>query len=392
MKKRAMTLSFFWVGNLVLVILFGLLAGCPRKHRERGMTAPVNPPAIVLNVANGADLRAKVTGLTVTVADQASGAVVDAQTFADPTFPLNLSINVTIPPCVYTITAMAVLRDGSSNSDSASVDACAFAGSAITLRIVTEEPTPIPTSTATPPALPTGTPVATVPPAPTATPTVPPAPTETPTVPPAPTETPTVPPVPTATPTVPPVPTATPTVPPAPTATPTVPPAPTETPTPTPQPIILYDGGTMTGNLSGITGADATCAASGIAPVGYATYRALLGSPTGGAINAFPVPAGVPVQSLSSQVIASDWASMFSSALLTNFLAAGVTTSSLWWSGSETDGTYILATTADCNAWTDGSASAWGNYGDATTTAVGTWVLSSNTTCDTTLSLVCVAY
>lgn len=210
MKKRTMSSSCFVISNLMLLILFGLLAGCPRKHQERGVTTPANPPAVVLNMSRGSALHAKVTGLTVVVTDQASGAVVDTQTFADPTFPLNLTLEVTIPPCLYAITATAVLRDGSRNSASASVDACAFAGDAITLAIVTEEPTPTPSPipTVTPTSAPTVTPTT----IPMLIPTTTPTPTETPVPPtPTPTETP-VPPLPTPTET----PTTTPTVPPTP--------------------------------------------------------------------------------------------------------------------------------------------------------------------------------
>jgi hypothetical protein len=142
--------------------------------------------------------------------------------------------------------------------------------------------------------------------------------------------------------------------------------------------------------MGGIIGADAICAASGNAPAGYTTYRALLGSPAG-AINAFPVPAGVPVQSLTSQVIASNWATMLSGTLLQSLQTAGVITGNIWWSGSESGGGYTPTLTSDCNAWADGSSGAWGNYGDATATD-GTWVISSNSACDMNHSLICVAY
>lgn len=53
------------------------------------------------------------------------------------------------------------------------------------------------------------------------------------------------------------------------------------------------------------------------------TTPSLLGSPADAIVD-FPAPAGVLVQSLTGQIIATDWASMVSSDLLYSFNAAGV--------------------------------------------------------------------
>lgn len=172
---------------VVSVLLFAasstIIYGCRRNH-ERALTNPASPGPIFLNVAKGVSpAQMKVNGLTVMVTDQASGAVVASQAFTEPTLPLNLAFNVIIPPCLYTITARVVLTDGSTNADSANVNACTYADGAITLIIVTEIPTPTPsptpTSTETPRPMPTEIPTEVPTPTPvlpTATPTVTPTP------------------------------------------------------------------------------------------------------------------------------------------------------------------------------------------------------------------------
>jgi hypothetical protein len=139
--KRAVSSSTYWVLGILLILSALLIAhGCREEHRRGAVTSPTAKTPLYLNVGKGLSPQMKVTGLTLTVTDQASGAGVSSQAFADPTFPVNTSLNLTTPPCTYLLTATAVLTDGTSNSDSVTVDACAYTGGTIILSIVTEEP------------------------------------------------------------------------------------------------------------------------------------------------------------------------------------------------------------------------------------------------------------
>jgi hypothetical protein len=182
MTKQAMKTSYILYGILLSVTLLMIGYGCREEQRRNTVTSPTAKTPLYLNVGNGLSPQMKVTGLTLTVTDQASGAVVSSQAFTDPAFPVNTTLSLTIPPCLYTITATAVLEDGSSNSASASVDACNFAGGTIILAVVTEVPTPTPTPTEVPTAVPTPTSTAipTAIPTATLTQTPTPTPTETP--------------------------------------------------------------------------------------------------------------------------------------------------------------------------------------------------------------------
>jgi hypothetical protein len=140
--KRAVSSNIYWmIGILVAISVLIIAHGCREEQSRGALTSPTAKTPLYLNVGKGLSPQMKVTGLTLTATDQTSGAVVSSQSFANPTFPVNTALNLTIPPCTYLLTATAVLTDGTNNSDSMTVDACAFTGGTIILAVVTEEPT-----------------------------------------------------------------------------------------------------------------------------------------------------------------------------------------------------------------------------------------------------------
>jgi hypothetical protein len=167
--------------------------------------------------------------------------------------------------------------------------------------------------------------------------------------------------------------------------------------------IVLYSASstTLAATLGGRSGADAKCVAptSIGRPAGLVQARAFLGVAAGDSIANLPplygIPIGMPIESASGQVVAADFAALSGGSLAVSLEAAGVLpTGSVWWSGSNPDGS--LATSAGvpftCVGWTDGSASRVGVVGTSGATT-GRLVNSASTrACNLAAHLLCLAF
>jgi len=162
------------------------------------------------------------------------------------------------------------------------------------------------------------------------------------------------------------------------------------------RPIVLYEaqgysplGGAAIG---GRTGADAKCSAAPNRPPGYPYYRAFLSVSGTYEIrdmpNNFGVSKIVPVISLTEKLVANNWYDLFDGSINQSLYSAGVLpTGSLWWSGSNADGS--LYTDGHCSGWTSSSGNGRvgsSDYFDQT------WLSHSLPSCADLYRLVCIAH
>lgn len=189
--------------------------------------------------------------------------------------------------------------------------------------------------------------------------------------------------------------------PPATTTPATITPAVTTTPaTLTPAPsIVLYEGSSSDGNIGSRGAADALCVAN--LPSGYSNYRAFISFSQADDIydlaSNYNIPTSYLVKSSYGVTIANNWADMFDGSIDMSMSDALVTYSD-WWSGVEDDG-QALATSANCFAWTDNTASPTnnGNVGSSTIITAGSgtsWLKgqSSGVACDVVRPVLCIGY
>lgn len=192
-----------------------------------------------------------------------------------------------------------------------------------------------------------------------------------------------------------PVPTATATGTPQPTATPT------NTPTPTPTTLVLYDaGGTFDGNLGGRAGADALCQASGNRPAGYSNFRAFLSVNAGDEIRDMPgnygVPTNLPIVGPNGTQLAANWAGLLDGNIDATLAAAAVLgAGGTWWSGSDisADGSCLgtCGSGQACTNWTSNSPFDGARIGLSDFTDPD-WMAGGAFACDTTSSVLCIAF
>jgi hypothetical protein len=119
------------------------------------------------------------------------------------------------------------------------------------------------------------------------------------------------------------------------------------------------------GNLGGRSGADALCSASVLRPAGLVRVRAFLSVSSTDQISAFPalykVPTGLPVESTSGAVLASNFTTLLGGSIQQTLVQAGVfTTATTWWSGSNVFDDFI---TPGCGGFTSSSNAVVGCIG-----------------------------
>jgi len=159
--------------------------------------------------------------------------------------------------------------------------------------------------------------------------------------------------------------------------------------------IAMFNGGQHTGNLGGRAGADALCVGAKPASIGNTNVRAFISLSSTDTIANMPslsppVNNNIPIVFQGGQLIAKDWADMLDGTINATLTLSGVPVGN-WWSGSENDAGNALATTANCNGFTDASASAYGNFGNTSSSGSG-WLASANSqACSNIYTLVCVA-
>ena len=156
-------------------------------------------------------------------------------------------------------------------------------------------------------------------------------------------------------------------------------------------PIILYEGGTSTGNIGPRATADAICTA-GI-PSGFSNARAFIGYSAADSIANMPsnygIPTNVPIQSVTSVVIANDWADLTDGTIATSLNGAGLS-GSQWWSGAEdASGSFIDGVTVNCLEWTSNLLTGVpGFFNDPGIY----WIRAGIGSCTATRTILCVGY
>lgn len=159
--------------------------------------------------------------------------------------------------------------------------------------------------------------------------------------------------------------------------------------------VAMFNGGQYTGNLGGRAGADALCVANKPASIGNTNVRAFISISSTDTIASMPslVPPmnnNIPIVYQGGELIAKDWPDMLDGTINAALTLSGVPAGS-WWSGSESDAGNALATTANCNGFTDSSSIAYGNFGNTSVSGFG-WISSATSqACSNSFTLICVA-
>ncbi|MBI4928432.1 MAG: DUF1554 domain-containing protein [Anaerolineae bacterium] len=157
----------------------------------------------------------------------------------------------------------------------------------------------------------------------------------------------------------------------------------------------IYSAGGHNGNLGGRSGADALCSAATNKPNNFTHYRAFISVTTNDEIRDMPanygVPTNLPITSSNSNLLANNWAELLDGNLANSLADAGVLPdNSIWWSGSQSDGS--LLNFYECAGWTNSTTSRSGEIG-LSHQIDSFWISGYNTMCsDSTASLLCLAY
>lgn len=168
-----------------------------------------------------------------------------------------------------------------------------------------------------------------------------------------------------------------------------------------PDKIYIFDGGSHDGNLGSRKAANNICktAAAGFTALAGKKYvKAFISfSATDQIKDLVSAKYGtLPVYGLVAAgteiMLENTWDGLWGSNILnTMHDATGI--NNIWWSGSDTDGTYIDDATA-CNGWTSSSSApaAVGGAGIYNNNTDTTWLYFGNSGCDSSLNLMCIAY
>jgi hypothetical protein len=135
--------------------------------------------------------------------------------------------------------------------------------------------------------------------------------------------------------------------------------------------IVFVTNTTYTGNLGGVSGADALCDALGVqfgSP--WWVWRAWISDSASSPSTRFTHWAGPYVSAGSGYTIASDWADLTDGTLAYPIELLGQTV----WTATNPDGTYVGSTYGDCSGWTVGSSLENGETGSSSETGSG-WSL-----------------
>lgn len=154
--------------------------------------------------------------------------------------------------------------------------------------------------------------------------------------------------------------------------------------------LIFVTQTTYSGNLIGISGANAKCQSDANATglTGY-TIKALISDASQNAKNVLPVAQQVqPVYRLDGTTqIAANWAALWNTAAIP--LSKSVTeTYGEFWTGSETNGNVATST---CNNWTEGTSMVYAMVGRYNVINFG-WIAFGSRPCNNNRNLYCVAY
>ena len=94
------------------------------------------------------------------------------------------------------------------------------------------------------------------------------------------------------------------------------------------------------------------------------------------------------IKSSSGKLIAENWSDLLDGSIYMTLQSAGVTTTSLWWSFSDSDGSLH---SQNCSGGTSGSSDDRGRVGDSRSSG-DDWIIFSNVgRCHTAYDLICIA-
>jgi hypothetical protein len=166
------------------------------------------------------------------------------------------------------------------------------------------------------------------------------------------------------------------------------------------RPMFIFSTSAETnGNLGGLAGADAKCAAAAatgsVSAPKALQWKALISQKTGTQVDAKDriVWTG-PLYDISGTVVTFDpstwpWVGPASGGSNIRKTESGGVSGSYTWTGTAVDGT---ATTADCNGWVDGTQAHVGTAGETGNFPAANWINSFNNGCsDTFFALYCVS-
>ena len=154
---------------------------------------------------------------------------------------------------------------------------------------------------------------------------------------------------------------------------------------------ILYRAGnTYTGNLTSKSNADSICnsdkpsgTSQGYAFASFSSTEEIRDLPTTANLNT-----NLNIKSSSGKLIAENWSDLLDGSIYMSLQSAGVTTVSLWWSFSSSDGSLH---SQNCSGGTSGSSDDRGRVGDSRSSG-DDWIIFSNVgRCHTAYDLICIA-
>jgi hypothetical protein len=141
------------------------------------------------------------------------------------------------------------------------------------------------------------------------------------------------------------------------------------------------------GNLGGLAGADATCAAAATARGLTGTFKAWLSTTTVSAASRMTAPAFAYVL-LDETVVAATPTALISGTLAApiNLTDRGTAAVGSVWTNSDVTGASLAA---DCNVWADGTAGSTGVQG-STASITATWTSNGTANCNLLKALYCI--
>jgi uncharacterized repeat protein (TIGR01451 family) len=150
---------------------------------------------------------------------------------------------------------------------------------------------------------------------------------------------------------------------------------------------VFVSSTTSNGDLGGLAGADATCAAAATSSGLAGTFKAWL-STTATSAGGRMTNVALPYVRLDETVVATSWTVLTSGGLAApiNLTERGAPAAASVWTNTEVDGGSLAA---DCTLWSDGTSAGTGVQG-TTSSITSTWTSDGAPTCNLLKALHCV--
>ena len=167
-----------------------------------------------------------------------------------------------------------------------------------------------------------------------------------------------------------------------------------------PDRLLFMTRGTFTGNLGGVAGADAKCAAaaseSTVPTVRLRTFRAWVSVPGSTAASRLARDSRPIMLASNGSVFAAGWdafANAFHAGGEAVFDQDGFLISAASvpvWTGTSATGTYAALSTKNCDFWTSGNAQDLGVFGEGNQPTDGAWSSATTAPCNSVHHLYCL--